>query len=272
MRLITYYFSGTGNTKWMIEQFHGMVQESGHESKIVSIETSDALNHNFLINDITYADYIGFATPIYGGNLPPIMSNFIQMFVEVNKKVNSKKPIYIMNTFGYVNGFGPFCAKRLFKNTGLKLISYVNIRLCNNISSPKFKVKQIDAMKMEKRRQKAKENLRKMLEHLLIGKHYITGIGPYLLPNILVRYKSKKAIEDNYKVFQVYLTSCKKCMLCVKNCPTKSIEFIENSFTFLPSCTACMRCYNHCPTYSILFDGKYADPKIYARYHGPEEM
>jgi len=79
-----------------------------------------------------------------------------------------------------------------------------------------------------------------MVDRLLEGKSYITGVGPYLIPNILIRKKSKKSLEDNYKVLSVEITTCKRCILCV----------------------------NKCPTFSILFDGKYADPNIYERHRG----
>jgi NAD-dependent dihydropyrimidine dehydrogenase PreA subunit len=273
MKFITFYFSGTGNTKWAVEQFNRIVTEKGHESKIYSIDNMDLQRLTELIDVIQNADFIGFANPIYGGNIPPIMRNFIGNFLEaIQTRKECQKPIYFINTFAYVNGFGPFCAKKLFRKSELKLIGYANIQLCNNISSPKLRVKPINPEKLQKRKEAAKAKLAKFADNLLAGKHDIKGIGFYLLPNIIVRKNSKKSIVQNYKIFSVNMETCKKCMLCVNSCPTKSITYTGNTFHFSPACTACMRCYNHCPTFSILFDGEYADPKIYARYLGPDKQ
>lgn len=269
MKFTTFYFSGTGNTKWVAEEFDKIVINTLNTSEIISIESIDYNNFFFLIEKIKNSDFIGFANPIYGGNIPPIMLTFIKNLIKSVESENIiTKPIYIINTFAYVNGFGPFCAKKLFKKSCFSLISYINIRLSNNISRPNLRVKLTDKAKLKKRKKGAIENLSKMVDLILKGKKNINGIGPYLIPNILIRKKSIKAIENNYNVLSINCDTCSRCMRCVNTCPTKSIKYENNSFTFLSSCTACMRCYNNCHTYSILFDGKYADPDLYERYHG----
>ncbi|MDF2988819.1 MAG: hypothetical protein K0R50_4329 [Eubacterium sp.] len=197
------------------------------------------------------------------------MRTFIKNIIKaLETERDISKPVYIINTFAYVNGFGPFCSKRLFENSCFNLISYINIRLCNNISRPNLRMNLTNQTKLEKRKKEAVKTLLKMVDLILKGKNNITGIGPYLIPNILIRKKSIKAIENNYKTLSINCDTCNRCMRCVNNCPTKSINYNNNSFTFLPSCTACMRCYNNCPAYSILFNGKFADPDLYERYHG----
>jgi NAD-dependent dihydropyrimidine dehydrogenase PreA subunit len=271
MKFVTFYFSGTGNTRWAVQEFSRIVIKKGHDCRLIPIEDADSLAASDLRDLTQNADYIGFANPIYGGDLPPIMKRFIDRFLTaITDRKGLKRPVYMINTFGYVNGFGPFCAEKLFHRTGLELVGYINIRLCNNISTPKMKVKPIGKDQLEKRKSAARLKLSKFVDRLTAGKRYIEGIGPYLLPNILVRKMSRKGIQDHYKSFSVNPDTCKNCMLCVKNCPTKSIRYADNTFHFLPSCTACMRCYNFCPTYSVLLDGVYADPSIYARYRGPD--
>jgi NAD-dependent dihydropyrimidine dehydrogenase PreA subunit len=273
MKFSTFYFSGTGNTEWAVKEFNRIITERGHDVDAISIDGIDARKSSFLVETVRNSDFIGFANPIYGGNIPPVMRIFISKLIKAfADETEWSKPVYIINTFAYINGFGPFCAGKLLKNTGFKMISYVNIQLCNNISTPNLKVKKMNQEKLNKRKLVAIGELQKAAGMILEGKRHITGRGLYLIPNILIRKISKKAIEDNYKVFSVEKNSCKRCMLCADKCPTKSIEYKDNSFRFLPTCTACMRCYNNCPTYSILFNGKYADPNIYERYRGPDAV
>ena len=271
MKFTTFYFSGTGNTEWVVKEFNRKIKEKGHQGEIVSIEKKDILESSFLEDIFLKSDYIGFANPIYGANIPPIMRVFIERVVLfIANKKEYLKPIYIINTFGYINGFGPFASKKLFSNTGLKLSSYLNIKLCNNISTPKIKTDGISMDKLALRKEKSVIKLGKMIDILLTNKKHITGIGLYLIPGIIIRKKLQRGIIDNYKVLSVKKESCSLCMLCVNKCPTNSIIYRDNCFKFLPTCTACMRCYNNCPKNSILFNKIYADPNIYKRYLGPE--
>ena len=267
----TFYFSGTGNTEWAVKEFTKLIEMKGHQSVIYSIDGQNMQDKSTLKDILMNSDYIGFANPIYGANIPPIMNGFINKIKNILLyKKNFVKSVYIINTFGYVNAFGPFAAKKLFSNTGLKLVSYANLKICNNISTPKIKSKPIDSVKLEKRKVRSKIILEKMINKILQNKRYITGIGPYLIPGLVIRKISKKGIADSYLALGINLKTCNRCMMCVNKCPTQSIKFYNQKFEFLQTCTACMRCYNFCPTFSILFEGKYADPKEFYRYRGPD--
>jgi NAD-dependent dihydropyrimidine dehydrogenase PreA subunit len=271
MKFVTFCFSGTGNTAWAVRKFHGILEEMGHEARTVSIESADAAD-SALLEAVRQADYVGFANPIYGANIPGIMRLFIKNLAGNIKAAGSvHKRIYYINTFGYVNAFGPICAAKLFKDTGFELACHVNIRLFSNVSTPKAKTGPIAPEALEKAKRKALLNLRKAAAQLAGGKRHIQGYGPYLLPGIAIRKISGRLMADNYKSMSVVMERCSRCMVCEKNCPTKSIEYRDGVFRFLPSCTSCSRCYNFCPTAALIFNGEYADPEIYKRYRGPGE-
>lgn len=269
MKFITFYFSGTGNTKWAVSQFNRILAERGHQSEIIPLEQENLEEPPVLEDLLQQADYIGFANPIYGANIPPVMRKFIgQVTSFAQGKKGLCKPVYAINTFGYVNAFGPFAFKKLLADCGFSLKAYANIKLCNNISTPKLKTAAISKEKLEARKQKALQVLEQTADRLLAGKNYINGIGPYLVPGILIRRASYTGICENYKVLSVDSQKCNRCMLCVEKCPTRSIRPTESTFEFLSGCTSCMRCYNNCPKYAILFEGVYADPDIYKRHKG----
>lgn len=265
----TFYFSGTGNTKWAAEQFSNIVTCKGHKAQLFSIDINEKLTDAIIKDIIGNSDFIGFANPIYGADIPPIMKRFIS---RLNSIYQNEKTIirstYIINTCGYVNAFGPIAAKKLFANTCFNLKGYVNIRLCNNVSTPKLKVDRIKKTVINNRKVRGKKELVLLSKRLLRGRKYINGFGPYLIPGIVIRHRMKKAIENNYKSLSVDSQKCKKCMLCINTCPTQSITLYDNQFKFSPSCTACMRCYNFCQTSAILLDGIYADPEEYHRFRG----
>ncbi len=273
MLFSTFYFSGTGNTKWVVEQFNDIIVNNGHKSEIYTIDINEILSKEQLLNILNNSDFIGFANPIYGADIPPIMKKFINHVLHLHKSAKiTAKPLYIINTFGYINAFGPFAAKRLFVNTGFIFTAYVNIRICNNVSTPKLKVNLINSDKLNRRKEETKKELLTLVKSLIRKKKYITGIGPYLILGIVIRNKVRMSIKNHYKSLSINADTCNKCLLCINNCPCKSIITIDNEIKFSNDCTACMRCYNFCPTSSILVDGKFADPIIYQRYRGPNTV
>jgi hypothetical protein len=204
MKFTTFYFSGTGNTEWASKEFTKKVIGKGHQGELFPIEQITAQDTAFLEGILLKSEYIGFANPIYGANMPPIMRSFIEKICLIaGKRQEYLKPVYIINTFGYINAFGPFAAKKLFSNTKLEIISYVNINLCNNISTPKIKTKPLSAEELRNRKEKARVILDKMVCSLTQNKKYITGIGLYLIPGIVIRKKLQKGITDNYKSLSV---------------------------------------------------------------------
>lgn len=270
MRFVTFYFSGTGNTKWATEQFCRLTQQEGHEAKAFSIEEKTCPIDEFLAKLIIEADAVGFATPIYGSNLPPIMESFIKHTVTlVQGLIQKEKHVFFINTIGYINAFGPIRAGKLLGNGVFRLTGYVNIRMSNNISTPKLRSNIESIETISKRKEKAINELSTLVYRMGKNKRYITGIGPYLLPGIVIGRKTMGGIVNHYLSLGVDSGLCTHCMLCMQSCPTQSIVYNGNSFQFQSTCTVCMRCYNFCPEAAITIDGKYADPNEYKRYHGP---
>lgn len=267
MKFSIFYFSGTGNTKWAVKEFSNSVNKREHECNIYSIETQ-ITNLQEIVND---ADIIGFAFPLYGANIPKIVKNFINKF---RNNLNSacKKQCFIITTAGYIDAYGPFTAGKMLKPNGFSLVGYINIKMSNNISTPKIRANFLTSEKMKKRMIKGKDKIERLIYSLINQKPYIRNIGLYLLPGIFIRKASEKGKKNNYKALSVDKEKCSLCMTCVNSCPTKSIIYSDKEFSFLPSCTACMRCYNFCSKYAICHEGRYADPSIYKRYTGPQTI
>jgi len=265
MKFSVFYFSGTGNTKWAVDQLSENFFKRGYECEIYPIE-DDVPN---LEEKINATDIVGIAFPIYGASMPNIMKRFIGKLGAISNKT---KPVFIVTTAGYIDAFGPFCAKKILKNCNFRLIAYTSLKISNNISTPKIKSNFIKRDKIEKRMDKSKEVIIKLINRIASGKGYIRNIGFYLIPGIFVRKASRNGQRDNYLALSINTEKCSQCMICLKNCPTKSIVFSENKFSFLTSCTACMRCYNFCPNFAIYHENKYADPNIYKRYRGPQSI
>lgn len=265
MKFTVFYFSGTGNTKWAVGELSDNISKRGYACELYSIENDIPK----LEDKINETDIVGFAFPIYGADMPNIMKEFFDKLKNIRSK-KPRKPVFIVTTAGYIDAFGPLCTKQLLEDCSFRLIAYLNLKISNNISTPKIKANFIKSDKVEIRMEKGKEKIERLIDKVARGKGYIRNIGFYLIPGIFVRKASRKAVRYSYLTLSINKEKCSQCMLCLKNCPTKSIAFYENEFRFLPSCTACMRCYNFCPNYAIYHENKYADPDIYKRYRGPQ--
>lgn len=281
--IIIFYFSGTGNTWWAINEFQRATEAVQIHTNVCSIENPSAQDPTFLAKMINTSDIIGFAFPIYGQNIPPIMRSFFQNMIEPlrNKARNQdvpQKPAVIIATAGFINAFGPFAARKWLQTANLRLIGHVTIRLTNNLSTP-GKMNQVkeDGAKynpvrediLEKRKLVARKLLEKLASRLAKGKKYVIGIGPYLLAGVIIRRVSTPKIARNYLSLHVEPERCTNCGICIANCSTKSIRRANGEIQFASTCTACARCYNFCPIGAICFNNQYADPTIYKRYQGP---
>jgi NAD-dependent dihydropyrimidine dehydrogenase PreA subunit len=253
MRIALLYFSGTGNTKWLAEALAAALKEKNEDPSLFNLEK----DNEFKAKDF---DNILVLHPVYGAHVPRLVIEKVDLMIPGNRAVS------VIATYGFVNALGYFAEK---KALGRRIHSYFNVKMFNNISTPKMKM----GIKSLEKRLLAKDKLSNIIEKIttfiLNDKRKIQGIGPQLLVGIKIRKAFHHGLQTHYQTLGVDQERCTSCGLCVRECPTHSIHKKENDFTFTATCTACMRCYNHCPTQAITIDGIYADANIYQRYLGP---
>lgn len=252
MKILTFYFSGSGNTKWAAETFDRMLKQSGHTSTLAAVEAVDMAA--YLQSVPEGLDYIGFAQPIYAADIPRIMRGSIRQFTEAAKGLSAiPAGLFMINTFAYVNGHGVLEARKLFRRMPFRLRHYLNVKMVN--SAPQ---KRADAQRQarldERSKQKAEKQLSAFVKRLENGRPYLGGIGPQIFGGKLVRAALRGAIRNNYRRMHVDMEVCTKCMQCVRDCPAQCIAYRENAFVFSQACEACMRCYHHCPVHAIAND------------------
>lgn len=248
------FFSGTGNTKWAAGSLADRLMARGHRVRVHDLEKG-------LPSDLGTSERIVLAHPIYGANLPRFVSDAVR-----HPGFPIDLPLDVLATFGYVNALGFFRERRAL---GLSIHSYYNLRMFNDVTTPSVHGKVLPTELRAARRPRIEASLDAIAKSMSDGERRIQGIGPYLLPGLVIGRLSRDGLRDNWKSLSVDPGRCARCLRCAKSCPSASIEATESGFRFLETCTACMRCYNSCPKQAILVDGEYADPSTFPRYHGP---
>ncbi|MEI6100927.1 MAG: EFR1 family ferrodoxin [Eubacteriales bacterium] len=262
MIFTTFYFSGTGNTKWAAEEFHKTAEKKGHQSRLVSIEEKSLDLHRILNS----TDFMGIAFPVYAMNIPEIMKQFIEKLNKVLED-RSPMPLYVLTTAGFADGCGPYEVVSHFSQRSVRLMGYAGLKMCTNISTPVAKAPELAPGELQKRLETARSKISALVDALSAGKKKIE-LGVYRIAVFRKQMSSlpKKAHEQ----LSINPSTCDRCMTCVDSCPTDAIKPGDSGNLSIQSeCTACMRCYNYCPTASVWHSGQYADPAEYTRYRGP---
>jgi ferredoxin len=234
--MIVFYFSGTGNSRWVAEQF-----ASALGSKCCSIE--EGVNVPALVAE---EEIIGFCYPVYGSCVPRPMREF----VVANREALSGKRFVILSTqlFFSGNGAQALCA---FLPGGEKNVIYAeHIKMPNNIANfPLFPVK--NGTQNAKCIQNAKEKVERAGRELACG--IIRRRGFHGLSIIMGKTQSAfwPRLEQKASKDVRVSDACIRCGLCARICPMHNLSLGENGIEQAGRCAVCYRCVNTCPEQAI---------------------
>ncbi len=242
MKGILYYFSGTGNTKWIADVFKRCFKRHNIDLDLLSIENIEEVKlkeFNFLI----------IGAPVYAEAQPRIVDNFLR------KIPNSKKGLktIVYATQGGNSSAAPYIMAKNLEKKGYKILVQAPIKMPNNYyfalgKEPTFNDQQEILINAENKIKKLVEDFmnNKMkkessLVRMNLGKvcsKFFTRMLPKLSKNIT-------ATSD-----------CMKCGLCLMNCPKSNITFEDGKAAFHSKCMLCLRCIYICPVNAVRYKGK----------------
>ncbi|QOR35486.1 EFR1 family ferrodoxin [Clostridium sp. 'deep sea'] len=230
-----FYYSGTGNTKYVTEMIASEFSKKQVHTELINIE--DIVNKDLKI-EFKETDLIGISHPVIAFATPKIMIRFI------NKMPKALNKVFIYKTAADPSKLNNYASEFLINHLNFKGYTITCDELfvmpCNFIIEYKASlIKQL----IVKAENKAKVLVSNLIQHKTQyskdNKWYKSLI---LKVNKLEQEKGALRFSKSLKVN----SNCNLCQKCVSSCPTQNIVLSNNKIAFLDKCEMCMRCLYSC--------------------------
>lgn len=244
--MLTIYFSGTGNTKYIAKLFSDKVG-----AKCLSIEADADFTSEFKAHNT-----IAFCYPIYGSRVPRNMREFVLKHMS---DINGKK-IIILLTQMLFSGDGARVFTDMFWEGAVKVIYAEHFFMPNNICNTPL-LRHASMRKMLKCKAKAEAKMTRVCSDIkqgIVKKRGFSRLSQWL-GNIQGRAWQGDSKDDSTLAgFELRAKdgikihdACKACGICTKLCPMKNLASESGRVKQLGNCIVCYRCVNRCPQKAI---------------------
>jgi ferredoxin/flavodoxin len=253
MKNLYLYFSGTGNTKYVIEKFSSLYENSD-DFTIQSIEHKN-IDYE---KKIRQAELIIIAYPIYDSMIPFIMKEFLEKYIEAFRNKN----IITLATQLLFSGDGGALASRLLKKVNTNLLHSIHVNMPSNLVDVKF-FKNIPLSEADAKVKKADQKIERTVLKIKSGKtirdgrkfySWFLGFFTQRVWGILFLKPLRGKIKINH-------AKCIQCGICVNICPMDNLRLENGKIEQNKICTWCYRCINSCPEKAITLFTKQT-PKV----------
>lgn len=235
---IIYYFSGTGNTEKVVNEYKKNFEENNINITIYKVTD----NFDNLPNPNDY-DYVGLAYPIHGFNAPYPIFDLIKLFPK-----SKDKKIFILKTSGEPLSINNISSEPLMARLNKK--GYILTNEYHYVMPYNLVFRHTDEMasKMWKvAKQLCAIDLKEILENKQVFLKKFP-LGRFIAFLFRIEHPAMKVNGNLFKVKNI----CTHCNLCVKKCPVNNIYNDDNgNIKFKNKCVMCASCAFRCPVDAI---------------------
>ncbi len=253
-KITVFYFSGTGNTKYVCEKAGEYLKKS---FKTEFYDITENIKFKDIIKD---SHYIMIAYPIYGSAPPIPVCEFVYRYRFL---WNNKKFIILITQY-FFSGDGAASIGRTIEKFGGHIKFAEHINMPNNLSDFKiFKIKNGDEINYTIL--KANKKIKKFTQKIIENKDFKRGFN--FFSHIIGYYSQRKwwrkTEKERRDALKIDYSKCILCKKCIKDCPVGNIEIKNNIPVPKNKCVFCYRCVNNCPKQAITLLGKNYPVKQY---------
>lgn len=243
MRGILYYFSGTGNTKWVADRFSEHMAERGLELVVENMEECTG-------NDVHEYDFMMVGSPVYAEAPAKIVEEFMARLPKSSKGM----PCIVYATQGASKSAAVGIMSASMASKGYDVAQESQFRMPNNYY---FAVgKMPTEIKTSEMITNARCQVERVVESFINGERLKNQAGALRMKvgvmsgRMFKRFLPK--LSSNFSATE----NCVKCGLCLRNCPKGNITFENSKVVFHANCVHCMRCIHICPINVIRYKNK----------------
>jgi len=261
-KLGAFYFSGTGNTRYVTEKLCGLLKNN-FEVTVKDICAPDAAD------ELKSSETVILAFPVYGST-PPVP---MREFVFANAQSLKGKQAIIVATQYMFSGDGAASLGRAVEKLGAKVTHAEHFRMPNNISDCKILAIK-NGSELSGMLEKTERRIERFARKICCGSPLKRGFNPI---SRAVGFFSQRALfrkgeKEKRILLKVKKAACVGCGACVRACPVKNIELLNGIAVPLGKCVLCYRCVNLCPQKAIKLFGKSLPEKQYKGVDSTEKF
>ncbi len=240
-KIILFYFSGTGNTKWVCTQLKNELQSRGCELEMRAMENQAGIQD---LISIDKKAMLGIAYPVHSFDAPALVYRFIRSLPRYeNRKVFLIK--CAADSLG--NGGSTSPIRRLLRKQGYQVFYEILAIMPSNVfvSYPLHFQKRLFENILKKVPSWAEDliSVKTSLQRNGLMLRFISWISSLLEAGPGRRFFGKSLHAG---------PECNLCRVCVSTCPAQNISWTSNKPRWKWSCEFCMRCVYICPRKAIL--------------------
>ena len=242
--MIMFYFSGTGNSKYIARLF-SQKMNAAHYSIEEDIDFAALIEAN---------DVIGFCYPVYMSRVPRIMRNFVTKHMD---KLKDKK-LVIFCTQLLLSGDGARAFAALFPPNHVDVIYAEHFFMPNNVCNFAL-LRQTRDKGVYKRMKMAESKMERVCKNIKSGIVKKRGFSAVSRLSGKIQGKPWQGDSRNSHAAEGTMEYRAKhgvktdadCTACVECCPMHNLENRQGKISHKNNCTMCYRCVNLCPQKAI---------------------
>ena len=260
MRITLVYFSGTGNTAWVVQCLTATLTLLGADVVAHSCETLT------VPVDLKACDMLGLAFPTASSYPPTPFRAWLATLPEA-----AGLSLFAVTTASYAAGDTAWYAVQPLKARGYAPFLLANVLMPNNFYIPPMDfIPVTPPERVPARLERAQHKIMRLARLIHTQTPHCEGTG--LLGRLLGLQQRWSMDTFEKRLFRPFFAdeTCTRCGWCVRHCPAANITLDEGGVHFAARCCLCMRCYSFCPQQAIQATPKTRQVQKYRRYAGPE--
>ncbi|MCD4784175.1 MAG: EFR1 family ferrodoxin [Candidatus Eremiobacteraeota bacterium] len=272
------YFSGTGNTNWVMKKIKDGLEEGGYSCEMLAADVLQSecgrdvgkgpdkeLLAGRLKDFVPPEVVLILGFPVYGSNVPDPLKELLPLLPD-----GEGRKLATIATLHKAGGDACNLPEKMLEKRGYKSVLATYIKMPNNVKVPKFDFFEIkNGDELNSFYDSAGKAVEDIVDVLIEGDTRFEGkgIGDYILG--ISQRLGEQLFSDPFFVSHFFAhAKCIRCGLCAESCPMGNISMEKGYPDFGKNCCLCLRCYNFCPVNAIQITDATLNEKKYTRYKG----